>query len=247
MARLFIGARELAFISDITKELTKDVSGQKIYYYRISAERTHTHSVYDEAVAKVFDPPIEIECLVGQPEYSTASTTFSVEMTSTIEAFVQRRDLLDKGIEVTVGDFFTYGEVLYEIAKVEPMRSIFGQVEHKDGVKLTGTYARQGQLSVKPHGPTEEGRSDADAVQDSCSSAAFWRCLAISASAAFTTRVSSAAYLRARSAIRSTRASFLINFFAFFIVASALITFLLMRAVAVFLDLAMVCSSWFVV
>jgi hypothetical protein len=166
MARLFIGARELAFISDITKELTKDVSGQKIYYYRISAERTHTHSVYDEAVAKVFDPPIEIECLVGQPEYSTASTTFSVEMTSTIEAFVQRRDLLDKGIEVTVGDFFTYGEVLYEIAKVEPMRSIFGQVEHKDGVKLTGTYARQGQLSVKPHGPTEEGRSDADAVQD---------------------------------------------------------------------------------
>ena len=35
MARLFITPRELNFISDITKEIIKDVVGQKVYYYPI--------------------------------------------------------------------------------------------------------------------------------------------------------------------------------------------------------------------
>ena len=33
MSRLFITQREINFISDITKEIIKDVVGQKIYYY----------------------------------------------------------------------------------------------------------------------------------------------------------------------------------------------------------------------
>ena len=34
MARLFVGQKEIDFFSDLTKEVIKDVAGQKIYYYK---------------------------------------------------------------------------------------------------------------------------------------------------------------------------------------------------------------------
>ena len=49
MARIFITPREIDFISDITKEITKDVREQKIYYYRINVEYTEVHDIYEEA------------------------------------------------------------------------------------------------------------------------------------------------------------------------------------------------------
>ena len=64
MARLFITPREIDFISDITKEITKDVIGQKIYYYRVREDISDSHDVYEEAVDKIFDPPVDIDCRV---------------------------------------------------------------------------------------------------------------------------------------------------------------------------------------
>ena len=49
MARLFITPREIDFISDLTKEVTKDVIGQKIFYYKIREDLTNVHDVYEEA------------------------------------------------------------------------------------------------------------------------------------------------------------------------------------------------------
>lgn len=166
MARLFVGPREQAFIDDITRELVKDVVGQRLFYYAVSVDKTRAHPVYDEAVDKVFDPPVELDALVGQPEYSQATDSFGIDRTMKLEAYVQWRDLVDKGIEVNTGDFFTYGEATYEVVTALPMRKIYGQVERTDGVKIVGVTAREGMLRVRPHGPTDIARTDADAVQE---------------------------------------------------------------------------------
>ena len=65
MARLFITPREIDLISDITKEVMKDVIGQKIYYYSISMTKTKIHEVYDEAPEKIFEAPLEIDAMVN--------------------------------------------------------------------------------------------------------------------------------------------------------------------------------------
>ena len=64
MGRLFITEREINFINDIAKEVVKDVIGQKIYYFPISEIRSNVHDIYEESHEKIFDSPIEIECLV---------------------------------------------------------------------------------------------------------------------------------------------------------------------------------------
>lgn len=166
MARLFITPRELNFISDITKELIKDVVGQKIYYYPISEIKTKTHGVYNEALKKVYDNPIAIDALVDNNfQNDTKIDRFGVDAQYKVEVYLQHRDLVDKGINVSIGDFFSTDAIFYEITERVFMRNIYGMPEHKDGVKLVGVKAREGLFDAPIIGPTDISYTDSDAVQ----------------------------------------------------------------------------------
>ncbi len=167
MSRLFITPRELNFISDITKEIIRDVIGQKIYYYPISELKTKTHGVYNEALKKVYDNPIALDALVDNNfQTDTKIDKFGIDAQYKIEVYVQHRDLVDKGINVMIGDFFSFSDVFYEITERAYMRNIYGLPEHKDGIKLVGTVAREGLFVAPVLGPTDIRYTDADAVQE---------------------------------------------------------------------------------
>ena len=165
MARFFLTEREINFINDIAKEVVKDVIGQKIFYFPISETKTKIHDVYEEAPEKVFENPIEINCLVKYSPQEIRANLFGSEEYYTIEAYVQERDLIDKGITVMEGDFFSYGEVFFEIITAPDSNTIYGQVEHKGFVTLTGKQSRKGQFVSTVFGPTSERYSDKNAVQ----------------------------------------------------------------------------------
>lgn len=157
------------FISDITKEIIKDVGGQKIIYYPVSELKTLVHEVYDEAVKKMYDNPIVIEAFIDNIyDYGSPVNKFGVDKDYKIEAFVQFRDMAERGIEITLGDYFSYGTILYEITELNKMRSIYGQVEHSNGMRILGTRAREDALPIgKIFGPTDAFvYSDADAAQN---------------------------------------------------------------------------------
>lgn len=167
MARLFVTQRELNFISDITKEIVKDVVGQKIYYYPISELKTKTHQVYNEAVKKIYDNPIEIECFVDANfQSSTKIDKFGVDKQYQIEVFIQYRDMVDKGINVNIGDFFSFDELFFEITESAITKNIFGLPDHKAGIKVIGTKSREGLFKAPFKGPTDISHTDEDAVQD---------------------------------------------------------------------------------
>jgi|SRR5581483_2110687 len=166
MGRLYLTQREFNFISDITKELIKDVVGQKVYYYAINEDKTKTDTVYNEAVQKVFDAPIALDCLVDTHfQADTKITAFGVDAQFKVEVYIQWRDLVDKGISPSIGDFFSFSDVFYEVTEKLFMRNIYGMPEHKDGVKLIGTKARETQFKALTIGPTDVSRPDKDAVQ----------------------------------------------------------------------------------
>ena len=165
MARLFITPREVDFISDLNKEITKDVIGQKIFYYKIRTDLTDIHEVYEEALTKVFDPPIEIEARVDWDPSEVRTTKFGTETFKTIQVFIQYRDLLDRGLEAKEGDYISYGNIFFEITSSLFTSLIFGQVEYKTGLKLACKQARKGQIDFKVLGPTDLGDETPDAVQ----------------------------------------------------------------------------------
>lgn len=166
MSRLFLTPRELNFISDITKEIIKDVVGQKVYYYPINEAKTKTDAVYNEALKKVFDNPIVLDALVDSNFQSdTKINQFGIDSQYKIEVYLQYRDLVDKGIAVAIGDFFSFSDVFYEVTERTVMRNIYGMAEHKDGIKLVGTKARETLFRSTVIGPTDISRPEPDAVQ----------------------------------------------------------------------------------
>jgi len=166
MARLFITPREVDFISDLTKEITKDVIGQKIYYYKVREDLTSVHDIYEEAIDKIFDRPIEIEALIEWEPAEFRTNRFGAEEYSTISVYIHARDMLDREITLRDGDYFSYGTVFFEITSIIVDKQIHGKIEHKTGYKVIGKQARQGQIDVMPNGPTDEEYTDEGSVQE---------------------------------------------------------------------------------
>lgn len=165
MSRFFITQREQNLISDLTKEVFRDLVGQVVYYYAISESKTRSHEVYNESSDKVYDTPVELPALVGSPKTEVKTNIFGPEVLQKLEVFLQYRDLLDVGLEVNAGDFVRWGDSLYEIVNVERLRNVYGHAEQLDGVKLNCVQSRKGQIDAPQVGPSDVGYADEDAVQ----------------------------------------------------------------------------------
>jgi hypothetical protein len=146
--RLFITSREQQLIADLTKEYIKDVVGQFVYYYPVSTINTQIDPIYDEAVMKIFESPIKIDVVAGQPEQAYTNTQFGLDRTTKHEIMVQSRDLVDKGLNLAVGDFYVYGNSTYEINDLIEAENIFGQDDYPKMWKVTANIARLGQMDV---------------------------------------------------------------------------------------------------
>jgi hypothetical protein len=147
--------------------LMRDVSGQRIFVYSISETRTRGSKTYDEAVHKVFDDPIEIEALVDVPQWETQNALFSPDQVAKLAVYIHYRDMVERGVQLKVGDYFSYGTIMYEMVNVNPIKPIFGQAEHVDGYVVNGVRARQGTFDQKNlHGPLGEQFTDPGANQD---------------------------------------------------------------------------------
>ena len=166
MPRLFITPREINFMNDIAKELVKDVIGQKIYLFQISEIKSKVHDIYEESEDKVFENPIEIDCLVKYEPEEIRTNRFGSEAYYSIEVYIQAKDLLDKGIEILEGDFFSYGTTFFEITKAPQSSVLKGQIEYKGFLTISGKQSRKGQFLSKIFGPTDQKYTDSDAVQD---------------------------------------------------------------------------------
>lgn len=166
MARLFVTPRELDFINDTAKELIKDVSGQKIYLYKVRPEYTRIHNIYEEAIDKIFDPPVEIECRVQYQPEDVRANKFGSEEYYTIEIYFHARDLIERDIDINEGDFFNFDATWFEVVKSTINSIVYGQIEHSMGVHVICKQARKGLIDVEPIGPTNEQWTDPNAVQD---------------------------------------------------------------------------------
>jgi len=149
MARLFIGQREVQFINDLTKEFIKDVAGQFINYFPVSTIKSSVHKIYNESLQKIFENPIMIPALVGMPEYSSKTTNFGPDIEAKVEVLIQYKDLQDKGIILSEGDFFSYDDILYEVLTfTNAGKNIFGLAEYNVSWKITARSARLNQIDV---------------------------------------------------------------------------------------------------
>ena len=167
MARLFIGQREVDFVSDITKEIVKDIAGQKIYYYTVRTDLSNVHDIYEESFEKIFNPPIEIECAVEWQPQELRTTNFGTDKILTLNVYLHYRDLLDKNIDFKQGDYFSYGQYFFEATSLVYDKIAFGQIERIVSIKVIGKQTRIEHISKPANGPTSESYTESIAIQTS--------------------------------------------------------------------------------
>jgi hypothetical protein len=157
MPRLFITSKEIEYMNDVVKEVIKDIVGQKIFYYPVSKTGTKVDKIYNESDKKVFENPIELDVLIGQPQWEGKFNKFGYQQNATVEILVQARDLIDKRVQIFQGDYFVYGDAAFEIVSYLNMNNIFGQEEYESAYKIIGKLALPGEFdSSSLFNPTKE-------------------------------------------------------------------------------------------
>ena len=148
MARKFVTERELAFIGRINKELIQKVVGQEVSYYEIDLERSKAHRLYDEAIEKVWKPPVKVNARVMWDNPASNSTNFGVDSKYTAEVYFHTQELDDRDVRPKEGDFIEFGQVYFEITSVTQPQIVFGQVNNRIMTKCVCVPSREGQFQA---------------------------------------------------------------------------------------------------
>ena len=147
---MFLGEKERDLVKQVNDEVIERVVGQQVVYFPIDIEHTNFHPLYGEALEKTFLPPIRVYALV---EYNGIETQYMEgvgldKITNVTVHFHKRRLTEDQNLFVREGDFVRYGDIYYEIVKLNEPKQIFGQVEHKMEVTAECIRARDGLFNA---------------------------------------------------------------------------------------------------
>ena len=143
---MFLGEKERNLVKQVNDELIENVIGQQILYYPIDLETTDYHPIYGEAQTKNYLAPIRIYALVEWTSYATSYLDgVGIDKENSITVSFHRRRLVDdQNLFVRIGDFVLYGDIYYEIVKLEEPQKLFGQVDHDFEIKALCKKTRKG-------------------------------------------------------------------------------------------------------
>ena len=143
---MFFGEKERNLVKQVNDEIIERVVGQQVLYFPIDIEHTNYHPLYGEAIEKTFLPPVRVHALV---EYQGVTTEFmqgvGIDKSTKISIKFHRRRLTeDQDLFVREGDFVRYGDIYYEIVKLNEPKLLFGQPEHRFEIQADCIRARDG-------------------------------------------------------------------------------------------------------
>ena len=147
---MFLGEKERDLVKQVNDEVIERVVGQQVLYFPIDIEHTNFHPLYGEAIEKTFLPPIRVYALV---EYNGIETQYMEgvgldKITNVTIHFHKRRLSEDQNLFVREGDFVRYGDIYYEIVKLNEPKQMFGQIEHKMEITADCIRARDGLFNA---------------------------------------------------------------------------------------------------
>ena len=147
---MFFGEKERNLVKQVNDEIIERVVGQQVLYFPIDIEHTNYHPLYGEAIEKTFLPPVRVHALV---EYQGVTTDFmqgvGIDKSTKISIKFHRRRLTeDQDLFVREGDFVRYGDIYYEIVKLNEPKLLFGQPEHRFEIQADCIRARDGLFNA---------------------------------------------------------------------------------------------------
>ena len=123
---IFGSQKDFALITKMNRALLRDIIEQEIGYYKISLEDTEAN-IYGEALKKVFNDPLLLECLITRGDQVFTVDDFGPDLQRTLSFAFLRQDLVDVQLVPEVGDIIMLNENYYEVDIVRENQFFFGK------------------------------------------------------------------------------------------------------------------------
>jgi len=164
MARLFVSPRDYQFITDVTKELMRDVVGSKVYLYCVDTAATTESSVYGDAREKIYCDPVEVDALVKRETIEVKSGKFGREQYNELRVHFHYADLLDSNLTPREGDIVSWGDFFYEINELKEDVELWGNIEFIIGLECTARQVQSGTIQTPVIPPVGRKAQDTDGM-----------------------------------------------------------------------------------
>ncbi len=159
MAKKFIDTKSIAYIDAINRQLIQRVINEEVLYYAVSLKQTEVNRLYKEAVKKTVLPPVRANALVKFENPNTRSMDFGMDAQFSLEVYFHNKELVDRNLKPTEGDFIEYGGIFFEITSVTQPQLVYGQIEHKIMTKCVCITSREGQFQFGSQSDRDDDRS----------------------------------------------------------------------------------------
>ncbi len=151
---LFRSKKDIQYVARITQELIERVIGEKFTYYAISEKFTETN-FYNEAVSKVFDPPLAVFGLIEWKDQETSTDEAGQDIIYNITIFLSETTLKKINLTPIEGDMVDYDDKKFEIVNITEPTQIFGKAGATMGKVLECRSVRASSFTVSISGVVE--------------------------------------------------------------------------------------------
>ncbi len=155
---LFRGKSDIAFVKRIARELIEKVIGEKITYYPISKQFSEQDNLYGESKMKVFDPPVDMYCLVEWLDQDITTNQFGQDTIYNLNVYVLEEYLNQIELKPIEGDMIDYDDRKFEILKIEEPTQIFAKSGATLGRKMTCRSVRESNFKTIISGTVEHAK-----------------------------------------------------------------------------------------
>lgn len=123
----FIGAEDINYINNITKELVNDVIDTLVDIFKIDKEYTPV-DIYGESVNGYYYYPFKtIACMMAREDEQTTNDAFGINREQNITFTFHRLTLEEINLYPTEGDVIRFNGNYYEIININDNKFLGGQ------------------------------------------------------------------------------------------------------------------------
>lgn len=133
---IFITNQELQNFKDWNSELLNKVTGQFVYFHKISKEKSKIDDFYKEVINIVLEEPKKVHCLINITTQDNSFEQGQLKEQFYIECYLTYESLIT--IDFTssrdaIGNYISWGDKFFEITSCVSPQLVFGEPDWKFG------------------------------------------------------------------------------------------------------------------
>ena len=156
MPSRFYPQKDIDTIKKFNQELVGDVSAgkdgiiyQPVIIYKISAYDTEVNMYGETADGKVYNPGVQVSCLIASDDQITTTDEFGPDLAQTgLFSFI-RQTLVDMGYVVEIGDIIDWNSGYWEVSSINESQFVGGQTDFNHSVVCNAFLARMAHLNIE--------------------------------------------------------------------------------------------------